>query len=174
VGGGKILSFFSPLPQNILVPPTPSTGRRFPLLCEKKNDNFVLFFLTRARDAATPRAVGSALTGNRLRAETEAAPVQRSSARGGKRCVTPSTSARFAPQGAECLLPPLSSAWLCAGAGKVSDDDPVYCLAPVVAPGSTRARTRVHTTRTEPGCTHMIGVLCRGRCSPPGCAMGWA
>ena len=42
--------------------------------------------------------------------------------------MTLSTSA----QGAECLLPPLSSAWLCAGAGKVSDDDPVYSLAPVV------------------------------------------
>jgi len=110
--GGKILSFFSPLPQNILVPPTPATGRRFPLLwvrihlkekmiifwClrhlpqaavsrylgkdsfEGKNDNFVLFFLTRARaaSAATPRAlVSAALTGDRLRAETEAAPVQR-------------------------------------------------------------------------------------------------
>ena len=68
------------------------------------------FFLT--RDAATPRAVGrsAALTGDRLRAETEAAPVQRGRAREAAR----GTSARFAPQGAECLLPPLSSAWLCA------------------------------------------------------------
>ena len=99
--GREKFVLFLALPQNILVPPTPATGRRFPLLWlrkkvfkrnynrNKKNDIFVLFFLTRARDAATPRAVGSAaLTGDRLRAETEAAPVQRSSARGGKRCVT--------------------------------------------------------------------------------------
>ena len=40
VSGGRVLSFFSPLPQNILenilVPPTPATGRRFPLLCVRK------------------------------------------------------------------------------------------------------------------------------------------
>jgi hypothetical protein len=35
-GGGKILFFFSTLPQNILVPPTPATGRRFPLLWGRK------------------------------------------------------------------------------------------------------------------------------------------
>ena len=51
--GGKENFVFFPLPQNILVPPTPATGRRFPLQCEGKNENFVPFSLT--RDAATPR-----------------------------------------------------------------------------------------------------------------------
>jgi hypothetical protein len=39
--------------------------------------------------------------------------------------VKPRKSTRFAPRRAQCLLPPLDSACgLCAGAGKVSDDDP--------------------------------------------------
>jgi hypothetical protein len=77
------LSFFFTPPPKYFGASDTATGRRFPLLCvEKKNDNFVLFFLTRARDAATPRAVVSAvLTGDRLQAETEAAPVQRDRAR---------------------------------------------------------------------------------------------
>ena len=84
---------------------------RHGLGCECGGGIFFFFFLD-ARDAATPRAVcgSAALTGDRLRAETEAAPVQRGRAREAAR----GTSARFAPQGAECLLPPLSSAWLCA------------------------------------------------------------
>jgi hypothetical protein len=42
----------------------------------------ILSFFLDARDAATPRAVVSAvLTGDRLQAETEAAPVQRDRAR---------------------------------------------------------------------------------------------
>ena len=47
-------------------------------------DNAVqcIAYRVNARDAATPRAVVSAaLTGDRLRAETEAAPVQRGRAR---------------------------------------------------------------------------------------------
>ena len=169
MSGGRenFVLFFNPPPKYFGAsdtchrPPFPVT------MGKEKNDNFD----ARARRRHAARCgVGRADRRPPSGRDRGCACAERSSARGGKRCVTPSTSA----QGAECLLPPLSSAWLCAGAGKVSDDDPVYSLAPVVAPGSTRARTRVHTTRTEPGCTHMIGVLCRGRCSPPGCAMGWA
>jgi hypothetical protein len=44
---------FVPLPQDILVPPTPATGRRFPLaMCKEKNNIFVLFFLTTRRRRA--------------------------------------------------------------------------------------------------------------------------
>ena len=171
MGEGKFYPFSLPSPKYF---GASDTFHRppFPVaMCEKKMIILSFFLDARARRRHAARCgVGRADRRPPSGRDRGCACAERSHARGGKRCVTPSTSA----QGAECLLPPLSSAWLCAGAGKVSDDDPVYSLAPVVAPGSTRARTRVHTTRTEPGCTHMIGVLCRGRCSPPGCAMGWA
>jgi hypothetical protein len=53
-GGRKIL-FFLPLPQNILVPPTPATGCHFPLLCVREKMIILSFFLdarARRRDAA--------------------------------------------------------------------------------------------------------------------------
>ena len=58
----------------------------------------------------------------------------------------PRKSTRFAPRRAQCLLPPLDSACgLCAGAGKVSDDDP-----PQAWPRSRPARRRSPFSAADP------------------------